>query len=52
MRTYKDLKVGFVDCAVLTIVARLGDTRLATLDHPHFATMRPGHVGALELLPA
>jgi uncharacterized protein len=52
MRTYKDLKVGFVDCAVLAIVERLGETKLATLDHRHFATMRPDHVGALELLPA
>jgi predicted nucleic acid-binding protein len=52
MRTYKDLRVGYVDCAVLAIVERLGETRLATLDHRHFATMRPSHVGALELLPA
>lgn len=51
MRTYKDLRVGFVDCAVLAIVERLGETKLATLDHRHFATMRPSHVGALELLP-
>jgi predicted nucleic acid-binding protein len=52
MRTYKDLRVGYVDCAVLAIVERLGENRLATLDHRHFATMRPSHVGALELLPA
>jgi predicted nucleic acid-binding protein len=51
MRTYRDLRVGFVDCAVLAIVERLGETKLATLDHRHFATMRPNHVGALELLP-
>ncbi len=24
---------------------------LATLDHRHFAMMRPRHIGALELLP-
>ena len=52
MRTYKDLRVGFVDCAVFAIVERLGETKLATLDHRHFATMRPGHVDALELLPS
>lgn len=51
MRTYEDLRVGFVGCAVLAIVERLGETKLATLDHRHFATMRPGHVDALELLP-
>lgn len=52
MRTYKDLRLGFVDCAVLAIVERLGENKLATLDHRHFGTMRPSHVGALELLPA
>lgn len=26
MRTYEDLKIGFVDCAVLAIVERLGET--------------------------
>lgn len=51
MLTYADLKVGFVDCAVLAIVERLGEAKLATLDHRHFATMRPRHVEALELLP-
>lgn len=52
LRTYADLDVGFVDCAVLAVAERLGEPKLATLDHRHFATMRPRHVGALELLPA
>lgn len=52
MRTYADLEVGFVDCAVLAITERLGEPRLATLDHRHFSTMRPRHVESLELLPA
>ncbi|MGD9733996.1 MAG: type II toxin-antitoxin system VapC family toxin [Solirubrobacterales bacterium] len=52
MRTYADLKVGFVDCAVLAITERLGERKLATLDHRHFGTMRPRHVEALKLLPA
>lgn len=51
MRTYKDLRVGFVDCAVLAIVERLGETKLATLDYRHFGVMRPSHIEALELLP-
>lgn len=51
LRTYADLKVGFVDCAVLAVVERLGETKLATLDHRHFGTMRPRHVDALDLLP-
>jgi predicted nucleic acid-binding protein len=52
MRTYEDLKVGFVDCAVLAVTERLGARKLATLDHRHFAVMRARHVEALELLPA
>jgi predicted nucleic acid-binding protein len=51
MRTYADLEVGFVDCAVLAVAERLGEPKLATLDHRHFGTMRPRHVEALELLP-
>ena len=50
-RTYADLEVGFVDCAVLAVTERLGEPKLATLDHRHFGTMRPRHVEALELLP-
>jgi predicted nucleic acid-binding protein len=49
--TYADLKVGFVDCAVLATVERMRETKLATLDHRHFAVMRPRHCDALELLP-
>jgi len=52
LETYRDLNVGFVDAAVLAIVERLGEPKLATLDHRHFAAMRPRHVDALELLPA
>jgi predicted nucleic acid-binding protein len=52
MRTYADLRVGFVDAAVLAIVERLRETKLATLDHRHFSVMRPRHVDALELLPS
>jgi uncharacterized protein len=51
LRTYADLEVGFVDASVLAVTERLGEPKLATLDHRHFATMRPRHVDALELLP-
>lgn len=50
--TYRDLRVGYVDAAVLAIVERLGERKLATLDRRHFAVMRPRHVAALQLLPA
>jgi len=52
LETYADLRVGFVDAGVLAIVERLGETKLATLDHRHFGAMRPRHVVSLELLPA
>jgi predicted nucleic acid-binding protein len=49
--TYADLQVGVVDASVLALVERLGEPKLATLDLRHFATMRPRHVEALQLLP-
>lgn len=52
MERYADLDVGFVDAAVLAIVERLNEPKLATLDRRHFGAMRPRHVDALELLPA
>ncbi|MGQ0562065.1 MAG: type II toxin-antitoxin system VapC family toxin [Gemmatimonadota bacterium] len=48
---YADADVGFVDAAVLSIVERLGESKLATLDLRHFHMLRPRHVDALELLP-
>ncbi len=50
--TYADLGVGVVDASVLAAVERLNEPKLATLDHRHFATMRPRHAEALELVPA
>lgn len=52
LRTYADLKVGFVDAAVLAVVERLREPKLATLDRRHFTVMRPRHVQGLQLLPA
>ena len=48
---YADLNLGFVDAAVVAVVERLGERKLATLDHRHFGTIRPRHVETLELLP-
>ncbi|MEO5511183.1 MAG: PIN domain-containing protein [Longimicrobiales bacterium] len=48
---YGDSDVGFVDAAVLAIVERLNEPRLATLDHRHFGMLKPRHVDALELVP-
>ena len=49
--TYSDADVGFVDAAVLAILERLGEPKLATLDRRHFGMLRPRHVAALTLLP-
>ena len=48
---YDDADIGFVDAAVLAIVERMDEPKLATLDHRHFGTLRPRHVDALVLLP-
>jgi predicted nucleic acid-binding protein len=43
--------IGLVDAAVLAVVERLGERKLATLDRRHFGMLRPRHVEALRLLP-
>lgn len=48
---YADSDIGFVDAAVLAVVERLNEPKLATIDHRHFRMLRPRHVEALELLP-
>jgi len=48
---YRDLALGFVDAAVLAIVERRGEPKLATLDHRYFTVVRPRHVPALRLVP-
>jgi uncharacterized protein len=48
---YADSDIGFVDAAVLAIVERLGEEKLATIDHRHFGMVRPRHVDHLTLLP-
>ena len=48
---YSDAQVGFVDAAVMAIVERLNEPKLATLDRRHFGLMRPRHIDSLRLLP-
>lgn len=48
---YVDQSLGAVDASVLALVERLGEDKLATLDHRHFAVLRPAHVQGLRLLP-
>ncbi len=49
---YADSDIGFVDAAVLAIVERLDEPKLATLDRRHFSLFRPRHRESIELLPA
>ena len=51
LAAYADLRIGFVDAAVLAVVERLGEPRLATLDRRHFTVLRTRGGAALELLP-
>jgi predicted nucleic acid-binding protein len=46
-----DADIGFVDAAVLAVVERLNEPKLATLDRRHFGLLRPRHVAALRLVP-
>lgn len=48
---YADNRIGFVDAAVLAVVEKLGERKLATLDHRHFSVMRPAHGRTIRLLP-
>ena len=49
--TYADLGLGVVDSSIVALTERLGERKLATLDHRHFTVVRPNHVEAFELLP-
>jgi len=49
---YADLRLGFVDAAVLAVTERFGERHVATLGRRHFAVVRLNHTDVLELLPA
>lgn len=48
---YDDLGLGLVDASVVAACETLGETKVATIDHRHFAIVRPRHCDALMLLP-
>ena len=48
---YGDLPLGYVDAAVIAVVERFGERKVATLDHRHFGVVRPRHTRSLTLLP-
>lgn len=48
---YADLGLGVVDGSVVALLERLGEEKVATLDHRHFGVVRPRHTKSLRLLP-
>ena len=48
---YVDLRLGFVDAAIIAIAEGLGEPKIATLDHRHFSVVRPRGLTHLVLLP-
>jgi predicted nucleic acid-binding protein len=48
---YADLKLGVVDASVIALGERLGEDKIATLDHRHFSAVRPKHTDAFQLVP-
>lgn len=51
VETYLDLPLGMVDASVVAIAERLGQTRIASLDHRHVGVVKPRHCDRLELVP-
>jgi len=51
VETYVGLPLGLVDASVVAIAERLGQTRIASLDHRHLSVVRPRHCERLELVP-
>lgn len=48
---YASLPLGGTDASIIALAERFGVDQVATLDHRHFAVVRPLHVAALSLLP-
>lgn len=51
VKRYQHFPLGTVDASVVTCAERLGVTAVATLDHRHFAAVRPTHTETFTLLP-
>lgn len=49
-RQYADLRLGVVDASIVALLERLGEPKVATLDHRHFSVVRPRH-GPLQVMP-
>ncbi|MDE0268113.1 MAG: PIN domain-containing protein [Acidimicrobiaceae bacterium] len=51
LEIYNDLRLGFVDAAIVAVAERHGVTRIATLNHRDFTVVRPAHAASFILLP-
>jgi uncharacterized protein len=51
VRQYADLPLGGTDASVVAVAERLKAVDVATIDHRHFAVVRPQHAPAFRLLP-
>ena len=48
---YDDFPLGGTDASVVALAERLGTELVVTLDRRHFATVKPRHCAAFQLLP-
>ncbi len=48
---YADLRLGVVDASIVALLERLGEDKLASLDHRHFSVVRPTHVAGFVVVP-
>jgi predicted nucleic acid-binding protein len=48
---YSNLRLGGTDASVIALAERLDARIVITLDHRHFATVRPRHCERFQLLP-
>jgi predicted nucleic acid-binding protein len=51
MMQYLDLPLGMADASVVALAERHGLDTIATLDHRHFAMVKPRHVAGFTLVP-
>jgi predicted nucleic acid-binding protein len=51
VQTYADFPLGGTDASVIALAERINAVVVITLDHRHFAAVKPRHVATFELLP-
>jgi predicted nucleic acid-binding protein len=51
VQTYADFPLGGTDASVIALAERVNAVVVITLDHRHFAAVKPRHVDTFELLP-